>query len=77
MVDESCAGEFIAAAVFCARSLGVLDGRRTQLKASGNAEQQLTERAVLFLFSLEGGHSLDHGLPPVSQIVPRDLEDEH
>lgn len=65
MVDETCAGELIATAVFCVRGLGVLDGRRAQLKASGNNEQQLLERAVLFLFSLEGGHSVDHGMPPV------------
>ncbi|KAG6355835.1 hypothetical protein INS49_015215 [Diaporthe citri] len=65
MLDETNAGELIAAAVFCARGLGVLDGRRTHLKASGNTEQQLVERAVLFLFSLEGGHSVDHGMPPM------------
>lgn len=65
MIDDTSAGELIASAVFCARGLGVLDGRRTQLKTSGNAEQQLVEQAVLFLFSLEGGHSVDHGMPPV------------
>lgn len=74
MVDETCAGELIAAAVFCARGLGVLDSRRTQLRAS--TEQKLMEQAVLFLFSLEGGHSVDHGMPPVSSVVPMKLEDD-
>lgn len=71
MVDETCAGELIAAAVFCARGLGVLDSRRTRLKATGKAEQQLVERAVLFLFSFEGGHSVDHGMPPVKSNSAR------
>ena len=76
MVDETCAGELIAAAVFCARGLGILDGRRAQLKTNGNTEQQLVEKAVLFLFSFEGGHSVDHGMPPVSPVVPVYLDDK-
>lgn len=76
MIDDTCAGELIASAVFCARGLGVLDGRRTQLKASGSTEQQLVERAVLFLFSLEGGHSVEHGMPPVKSNRSTDPEDD-
>lgn len=65
MVDETYAGECTAAAVFCARTLGILDSRRAQQKTS-STEQDLVERAVLFLFTFEGGHSVDHGMPPVS-----------
>ena len=69
MVDETYAGECIAAAVFCARGLGILDARRALQKTSGNIEQQLVERAVLFLFTFEGRHSVDHAMPPVSLVV--------
>lgn len=68
-------GECIAAAVFCARGLGILDSRRAQQKSGGYAEQDLIERAVLFLFSFEGGHSVDHGMPPVSLKVLTGLGD--
>lgn len=69
MVDETCAGECIAAAVFCARGLSILEGRRAPQKTSGNTEQQLLGKAVLFLFTFEGDHSVDHGMPPVSEVV--------
>lgn len=75
MIDEAYTGECITAAVFCARGLGILDSRRAQQKTGGNTEQDLVERAVLFLFSFEGGHSVEHGMPPVSLKAPTGLED--
>lgn len=66
MCDESLVWEQITGAVCCARDLRLVHSARGQQPNVSEQEQELAQRSVWFLYSLETEYAIHHGMLPVS-----------
>ncbi|KAF5496465.1 Terrein cluster-specific transcription factor terR [Colletotrichum fructicola] len=68
MCDESLVWEKITGAVCCARDLRLVHSARGQQPNMSEQEQELAQRSVWFLYSLETEYAIHHGMLPILDL---------
>ncbi|KAK2016087.1 integral membrane protein DUF6 [Colletotrichum eremochloae] len=68
MCDESLVWDKIIAAVSCARELRLVHTARIQQPSLNAEDQELAQRSVWFLYSLETDYAIHHGMLPMLDL---------
>ncbi|KAF6823468.1 C6 transcription factor [Colletotrichum plurivorum] len=68
MCDESLVWEKITGAVCCARDLRLVHAARGQQLNMSEQDQELAQRSVWFLYSLETEYAIHHGMLPILDL---------
>ncbi|KAK1992373.1 hypothetical protein LX36DRAFT_732777 [Colletotrichum falcatum] len=66
--DDSLIGDKITAAVCCARELRLVHAARGQRRGLNEQDQELAQRTVWFLYSLENDYAMHHGMLPILDL---------
>ncbi|KAI3556713.1 hypothetical protein CABS03_07149 [Colletotrichum abscissum] len=66
--EESLIWEKITAAVCCARDLRLVHAARGQQTSMSDQDQELAQRGVWFLYSLETDYAIHHGMLPILDL---------
>ncbi|KAK1707313.1 uncharacterized protein BDZ83DRAFT_797685, partial [Colletotrichum acutatum] len=66
--EESLIWEQITAAVCCARDLRLVHAARGQQTSMSDQDQELAQRGVWFLYSLETDYAIHHGMLPILDL---------
>ncbi|KXH40454.1 hypothetical protein CSAL01_01408 [Colletotrichum salicis] len=66
--EESSIWEKITAAVCCARDLRLVHAARGQQSSMSDQDQELAQRGVWFLYSLETDYAIHHGMLPILDL---------
>ncbi|KAK1985705.1 hypothetical protein LZ30DRAFT_583598, partial [Colletotrichum cereale] len=66
--DEAAVWDKITAAVCCARELRLVHAARGQQTGLNEEDQELAQRSVWFLYSLETNYAIHHGMLPILDL---------